>query len=311
MDNRDGSAATGLRDAPLPVVARCAAMEAPRDNHTGPDHGFTLDAHARVALDCAAVDDKLDLVAAAAQRLARGALRVEPDFDARPPAVPGRPARPVLVLPREVARRSATAGAGHAALIHALAHIEFNAINLALDAVCRFPGLPASFYTDWLRVAAEEAIHFRLLRDHLRSLGREYGDFVAHDGLWQMAVKTAHDPLARMALVPRVLEARGLDASPGIIRRLRANGDAPGAAIVEIILRDEVGHVEIGTRWFNHLCAERGCDPDATFERLLAEFDAPHPVPPVNLDARRRARFTPHELALMERLAHARNRGGA
>jgi uncharacterized ferritin-like protein (DUF455 family) len=262
---------------------------------------------ARDALLCASGEDKLERIAGIARGLARGEVAVAPDFRPDPPDEPGRPARPLLVSPREVAKRSAAAGEAHAALIHAMAHIEFNAVNLALDAVCRFPGLPAEFYTDWFSVAAEEATHFRLLRDHLRSGGRDYGDFPAHDGLWQMAVKTAHDPLVRMALVPRVLEARGLDASPGIIRRLRENGDERGAAIVEIILRDEVGHVAIGTRWFNHLCAARGLAPEPTFERLLREYRAPRPVLPLNAEARRRASFTAREMALVEAMAHERS----
>jgi len=157
-----------------------------------------------------------------------------------------------------------------------------------------------------LGVASEEAKHLSLLRAHLRRLGHDYGDFAAHDGLWQMALKTAHDPLARMALVPRVLEARGLDASPGMIRRLRAAGDETGAAIVEIILRDEVGHVAIGSRWFNHLCAERSLDPETTFAALLREHDAPRPVLPLNVEARRRAHFTPAELDLVHALALGR-----
>jgi uncharacterized ferritin-like protein (DUF455 family) len=267
----------------------------------------TLSDHALAALECSDGDEKLARVAGIAAGVARGAIGIVPDFAASAPALPGRPPRPLLVPPRSLARRSAAAGGGHAALIHALAHIEFNAVNLALDALCRFPGLPADFYRDWLSVATEEALHFRLLRDHLRACGHDYGDFPAHDGLWQMALKTAHDPLARMGLVPRVLEARGLDASPGIIRRLRENGDARGAEIVGTILRDEIGHVAIGTRWFNHLCALRGLDPDACFERLLAEFDAPRPVAPLNEDARRRARFTPAELALLKALAAGRS----
>lgn len=263
----------------------------------------TLDHLARAALLSASSDEKLELVADASQRLARGEAGVAVDFLPHPPQEPGRPSRPRLVSPREVSKRSAAAGEGHASLIHAMAHIEFNAINLALDAICRFSGLPAEYYTDWLSVAVEEAYHFRLLRDHLRTLGRDYGDFPAHDGLWQMAIKTAHDPLVRMALVPRVLEARGLDASPGIIRRLRENGDEQGAGIVEIILHDEVRHVRIGTRWFNHLCAARALDPEETFARLLREHGAPRPVLPLNSDARRRADFTTRELALMETLA--------
>jgi uncharacterized ferritin-like protein (DUF455 family) len=260
------------------------------------------------ALVCADVDDKLRRVAGATQALADGSAALDVNFAVAAPATPGRPARPELVPPRSLARRSTATAPGHAALVHAVAHIEFNAINLALDAICRFPGLPRAFYVDWLHVASEEAMHFSLVRAHLRQLGHDYGDFAAHDGLWQMARKTAHDPLARMALVPRVLEARGLDASPGMIRRLRAAGDEAGAAIVEIILRDEVGHVAIGSRWFNHLCAERGLDPEATFEALLREHHAPRPVLPLNVEARRRAEFTPGELDLVHALALGRAR---
>lgn len=269
----------------------------------------TLDHGARIALASMNVDEKLDRVDAIARCLEVGSIAIQSVFPIAVPDAPGRPARPHLVHPRELARRSAAGGEGHAALIHALAHIEFNAINLALDAVCRFPGLPIGYYRDWFSVAVEEALHFRMLRDHLRSLGHDYGAFPAHDGLWQMALKTAHDPLARMALVPRVLEARGLDASPGIIRRLRANGDRKGAEIVEIILRDEVGHVAIGTRWFNHLCTVRNVDPESTFEKMLREFDAPRPVLPLNDHARRQAEFTLRELALVHELAQSRSPG--
>ena len=166
---------------------------------------------------------------------------------------PGRPARPLLVPPTTVKRRSLASPAGRSALLHALAHIEFNAVNLALDAIWRFGRLPASYYTDWRKVAMEEAGHFTLLRDHLRAAGCEYGDMVAHDGLWDMARKTAHDPMARMALVPRVLEARGLDVTPGIIAKLVQAGDHKAADILQVILRDEIGHVAIGTRWYHWL----------------------------------------------------------
>lgn len=267
----------------------------------------SLASQAASALACNDIDRKLDLVAQTSHAVHCGELQVTTDFTPAAAETPGRPARPELVSPRALERRSLATRAGHAALIHAMAHIEFNAINLALDAVCRFPGLPAAFYTDWLGVGVEEARHFSMLREHLRDLGSDYGEFSAHDGLWQMALKTAHDPVARMALVPRVLEARGLDASPGIIRRLRANGDRSGAAIVEVILRDEVGHVAIGTRWFNHLCEERGLDPEATFGRLLREYDAPRPVLPLNVEARRQAHFTPGELDLMAALALSRS----
>ncbi len=218
----------------------------------------------------------------------------------------GRPERPPLAHPRNLSKRSTATVEGRAALLHAIAHIEFNAINLALDAAYRFRDLPAAFHADWLKVAAEEAHHFVLMRDHLRTLGYDYGSFPAHDGLWRMTVLTAHDPLVRMALVPRVLEARGLDATPGIIRRLRECRDTRAVEILEIILRDEVGHVQIGTRWFEHLCRERGLDPEATFRRLLVEHDTPPPVLPLNVEARRRAGFSETEIAELEAGARSR-----
>jgi uncharacterized ferritin-like protein (DUF455 family) len=228
--------------------------------------------------------------------------------DGSPPqtiATPGRPDRPVLVSPLHMARRSVRSPQGHAALIHAIAHIEFNAINLALDAVYRFRGMPADYYADWLQVAEEEAYHFSLLRDHLRSLGHDYGDFEAHDGLWQMALQTAHDPLVRMALVPRVLEARGLDASPALARKFEGIGDRRAVEILGIILRDEIGHVRIGNRWYGYLCQQRGVDPMRTFQELLQEYGGARLRPPLHTEARRAAGFSEEELAVLESLAQA------
>jgi uncharacterized ferritin-like protein (DUF455 family) len=215
---------------------------------------------------------------------------------------PGRPARPELVSPHQVPRRRPDTTAGRAALVHALAHIEFNAVNLALDAAHRFAGMPRAYYDDWLGVAAEEALHFELLSVHLAGLGHAYGDLPAHDGLWDMALKTAHDPLVRMALVPRVLEARGLDATPLIVDKLRAAGDARLIEILAVVERDEIGHVAIGNRWYGHLCAQRGLAPEATFRQLLAAYDAPPLKPPFNLAARRRAGFSEDELAWLATL---------
>jgi uncharacterized ferritin-like protein (DUF455 family) len=216
------------------------------------------------------------------------------------PGPAGRPGKPLLQDPRAMPRRQLNGPENHAALIHALAHIEFNAINLALDAVQRFAGLPPGFCGDWLRVAAEEAYHFRLLRDHLRGLDRDYGAFAAHAGLWEMALKTAHDPLARMALVPRLLEARGLDVTPDIQRKLRGYGDQAGAAILDIILRDEVGHVAIGDHWFKHLCKERGLEPEAAYRKLLATPGVPRPRRPFNEPARLAAGFSEQELRMLD-----------
>lgn len=221
-----------------------------------------------------------------------------------PPAVPiadpGRPARPQLVSPRDVPRRRLGTAEGRAALIHAVVHIEFNAINLALDHVYRFREFPLEFALGWIAVAAEEAHHFTLLRDHLRGLGYDYGDFTAHEGLWQMTFKTAHDPLARMALVPRTLEARGLDVTPGIQAKLEAAGDHAAARLLDVILADEVGHVALGDRWFRWLCQARGLVAEAEFLRLLVAYDAPRMVTPLNRAARRLAGFGEEELDALE-----------
>lgn len=216
---------------------------------------------------------------------------------------PGRPQRPRLVSPTSVPRRRLGSEEGRAALIHAIAHIEFNAINLALDAAYRFRHMPERFTLEWLSVAADEARHFRLLDGRLRDLGFRYGDFPAHDGLWEMARKTAHSCLARMALVPRVLEARGLDVTPAMIRRLRHAGDGATVSILEIILAEEVRHVAIGSEWFRQCCRHEGVEPLPTFLHLLGTYFG-RPRAPFNVDARLLAGFTPEEMAaLAERAA--------
>ena len=218
---------------------------------------------------------------------------------------PGCPDAPLLVHPRALPRRRTGSAEGRAAMLHAIAHIEFNAIHLALDACYRFRGLPRAFYDDWLSVAAEESIHFSLLASALERRGWRYGSFAAHDGLWEMADKTRHDVLARMALVPRTLEARGLDASPEIRARFAALGDEEAVAILDRILADEVGHVAIGNRWYAWLCAQRSLDPQHTFAALSAAFDAPRPHLPLNRAARLQAGFTAHELDLIEQRARS------
>lgn len=214
--------------------------------------------------------------------------------------VPGRPQRPELVHPAKLKKRGLGKPAGRAALIHAIAHIEFNAINLGLDAAYRFRDMPPAFYADWLRVAADESRHFELLNNRLAEYGHSYGDFDAHNGLWEMAVKTGHDVMVRMALVPRVLEARGLDVTPGMIEKLRQAGDDDTAAVFEIILEEEVPHVEIGTRWFRYCAEPRGLDPDTTFFRLLDEYMNGGPPGPYNIPARREARFSEWELDTLQ-----------
>jgi uncharacterized ferritin-like protein (DUF455 family) len=217
--------------------------------------------------------------------------------------VPGRPDRPRLLSAREVPARSPFTREGRAALLHSIAHIEFNAINLALDPVWRFAGLPDAFYRDWLQVAAEEALHFQLLREHLQTLDHDYGDFDAHDGLWMMAERTAADVLARMALVPRTLEARGLDATPPLQAKLRRAGDVRAAEILGVILRDEVGHVAIGNRWYRWLCERAGRDPEALYPELARRYEAPKLRGPFNVEARREAGFSEGELGALNEAA--------
>lgn len=221
--------------------------------------------------------------------------------------VPGRPERPELVHPKELPRRGLHTTAGRVALVHAVAHIEFNAINLALDAVYRFRDMPAPFVSDWLQVAAEEARHFRLLRARLVELGADYGDLPAHNGLWEAALATDHDVMVRMALVPRVLEARGLDVTPGMIQRLEAAGDVDTVALLEIIQREEVAHVAIGTHWFRELARARGLDPESLFLDLLAEYMPGRVRPPFAHAARRAAGFTESEMEQLEAQAATGN----
>jgi len=222
-------------------------------------------------------------------------------------ADPGRPERPELVEPLRVKQRSMHTPEGRAALVHAIAHIEFNAVNLALDAVWRFDGMPRAYYVDWLKVAAEEAQHFALLADHLDTLGFRYGDFPAHDGLWDVARRTTHDVLARMALVPRLLEARGLDASPAVREKLAGAGDNAGAAIIDLILAEEIGHVAIGNRWYHWLCGQRNLDPLETFMTLLKQHNAPPFKGDWNEAARIAAGFTAEEIEALRLFAASKS----
>jgi uncharacterized ferritin-like protein (DUF455 family) len=210
--------------------------------------------------------------------------------------MPGRPAKPALVHPSKLPRRGFGSNEGRAAFIHAVAHIEFNAIDLAWDAVYRFHDMPVAFYADWVAVANDEARHFTMLRARLRDFGHDYGDFDAHNGLWEMAEKTAHDGLVRMALVPRVLEARGLDVTPGMIVKLRSLGDDGTADILEVILRDEVAHVAAGSRWYRWHCERAGVEPRARFRELLHEFAGGVLHKPFNTEARLQAGFDLEEL---------------
>ncbi len=244
--------------------------------------------------------DKVALTRATAQAWRDGQLSLAATTTAQIIETPGLPARLRLVMPRDLPQRRPDSREGRAILFHALAHIEFNAINLAWDAVYRFRAMPAAYYADWIRVAEEEASHFELLRAHLNTLDADYADWPGHNGLWEMALKTAHDPLVRMALVPRCLEARGLDVNPGIQGKLRAVGDDEGCALLDIILRDEIGHVAIGDRWFRHLCAERNLEVEASYRRLIDEYMKGPLKGPFHLEARRRAGFSEAELAYLQ-----------
>ncbi len=217
--------------------------------------------------------------------------------------MPGRPSKPALVHPRDLPKRGLGTQEGRAAFIHAIAHIEFNAIDLAWDAVYRFRGMPPDYYADWASVANDEARHFVMLRERLQRLGYDYGDFGAHNGLWEMAEKTAHDGLARMALVPRVLEARGLDVTPGMIVKLRSLGDEETVAILEIILREEVAHVAAGSRWFRWFCERAGVQPETRFRELLAEYARGVLHGPFNIEARSAAGFGDEELKALQQLS--------
>ncbi len=257
----------------------------------------SLRAAALTALQVADPATKAAQTRALWQALEAGQVAIDPlACLAAPSGLPGRPTLPRLVPADQVPSRSPFTLPGRAALLHAICHIEFNAINLALDAVWRFAGMPEAFYRDWLRVAAEEALHFSLLRAHLQTLGHDYGDFDAHDGLWRMTDATSGDIVARMALVPRTLEARGLDATPPIQAKLRKAGDLAAVAILDVILRDEIGHVAIGNHWYGWLCRRDGLDAEGLYPELVARYAAPRLRGPFNLVARRAAGFSEGEL---------------
>ena len=213
---------------------------------------------------------------------------------------PGRPVQPALVDPRQLERRSVATESGRIRLLHAVAHIEFNAINIALDAVYRFRDMPARYVSDWLLVASEEAQHFQLLRQALLQRGSDYGAFAAHQGLWDMVCRTRHDPLHRMALVPRVMEARGLDVTPAMVEKFRQFDDFEAVAILERIYRDEIGHVRIGNYWYQELCRQRVMDAETTFQELLSRYMGGKLRGPFNWAARIEAGFDERELAALE-----------
>jgi len=252
------------------------------------------------AKDCISISDPIEkcrLTHQLADDWNNQDLILDGSDDVVPIGKPGRPQKPRLVHPRDVSKRSVHTVNGRIILAHALAHIEFNAINLALDAVYRFRGLPVDYYTDWIKVADEEARHFGLLNTYLTDRGCQYGDYDAHNGLWEMAVKTADDALVRMALVPRVLESRGLDVTPGLIAKLTAAGDDDFVERLKVIHRDEIGHVAIGSRWFRYLCEQRCLDSREIFTQLLSEYMEGPLKGPFDDVVRIQAGFTEQELS--------------
>jgi len=267
------------------------------------DEGFTTSVHESAYL-CLTQSD-VELKVALTNRLyelSLETLMIEPEQVVPTLPIPGRPLRPELVAPRDLAKRKMHTNEGRAAMVHSIAHIEFNAINLALDVVYRFRGQTEAFYRDWMKIAQEEAYHFSLLVAHLKKLGYAYGDFNAHNGLWAMAVETDYDVLVRMALVPRVMEARGLDVTPGIIAKLEQAGDQDMTEILRIIQRDEVGHVEIGTRWYRFFCQQRGVSPFETFKRLIDKHMKGGIRGPYDYASRKLAGFTDEELNYLDQI---------
>jgi uncharacterized ferritin-like protein (DUF455 family) len=263
-----------------------------------------LHAAAKRCLDATDPVEKLRLSQQTWQALLASESRADTHSPSPDPiAAPGRPERPRLVNARQVPQRGLGSAEGRAALVHAVAHIEFNAINLAWDAVYRFRDKPDDYYRDWASCANDEARHFAMLSGRLAELGHVYGDFDAHDGLWAMAEKTAHHDTARMALVPRVLEARGLDVTPGMIERLRHLGDTRTVEILEVILCEEVAHVAAGTRWYRHCCERDGLEPVDTFFALLRDYMGVNLRGPFNRAARRQAGFVEEELDRLTAMA--------
>ncbi len=251
------------------------------------------------ALSCLLLDspkEKVDATLLLQQKWQDGMLNISPLSNIKPLPVPGRPDKPDLVDAREVPRRNFSSLKGRLTLVHAIVHIEFNAINLALDAVYRFQHMPEQYYSDWCRVAAEEALHFTMLSDYLEQHGMAYGDLNAHNGLWEMAVKTDFDVMTRMALVPRVLEARGLDVTPTMIKKLQSTGDTQLISILQKIFDDEIGHVKIGSYWYKTLCEERNLEPEKTFLQLIEKYMQGARFGPFETEARIEAGFTQEEM---------------
>lgn len=241
-------------------------------------------------------DEKLLLSIDTAKKITNGDINFDSyELDAEQ-VKPGRPEKPVLITPKDVPRRNIQTIEGRAAMVHSFAHIEFNAINLAWDLIYRFQDMPDEFYLDWARVAAEETKHFKLLREHLISMAYNYGDFPAHDGLWTIAEQTQHDILLRLAVVPRIMEARGLDVTPGLIERFRQIKDDKMVLILELILEEEIGHVLVGTKWYRYLCEKMNQSPEEKFREIVNDFLPSAKTKKINENARLKAGFSQSEI---------------
>jgi uncharacterized ferritin-like protein (DUF455 family) len=251
---------------------------------------------------CCDVNDKLELTSKYEKLWKSDNLSL---YDSSAPIKiinPGRPVMPVLVTPDKLPRRGMGTQQGRIILMHAIAHIEFNAINLAWDAIYRFRNLPREYYSDWIGVAREEASHFSMIRAWLEGQGSFYGEYAAHDGLWHMAIQTMDDPLIRMALIPRVFEARGLDVTPGMIKGLVNHGEEKAAEILQQIYEDEIGHVHIGSAWFEYLCKQRKIKSDVKFQEILKDYRPVFVKNKLNKKARRQAGFSDSELNMIENI---------
>ena len=255
----------------------------------------SLIAGANAALLSCDLEEKVAITRLTAELWRERKLALEDGKKLAPARRPGRPEKPELLPPAQVPKRPLKSRRGRIALIHAIAHIELNAIDLALDIIVRFgrERMPRSFFDGWMKVADEEAKHFSLLRERLKIEGHDYGDFPAHDGLWEAAGETGHDLTARLAIVPLVLEARGLDVTPPLVKKLRDFGDHKTADIFEIIYEDEKGHVAIGAKWYRYLCQKQGIDPASSFASLVSKYFRGSLKPPFNDRARAANGLTP------------------
>lgn len=242
------------------------------------------------------LDRKIQLSEVNSRLMTSGVTEVVPLGFNKEIIKPGRPEIPVLVAPRDLPKRKLHTDEGRAAMIHSFAHIEFNAINLAWDVICRFQDMPDEFYMDWAQVAQEETKHFQMLRELLNDLSFDYGDFAAHDGLWKIAEETSHDLLLRLAVVPRIMEARGLDVTPGLIERFRNLNDEKTCEVLALILKEEIGHVHIGTKWYRYQCKQINRDADEMFNEIASEFLPHTDSRKINISARRKAGFSSSEL---------------